>query len=947
MHFHANSQNISKGLDYIAEKEYDKAYEIFSEAINENKDLPAAQFGMAKLLTAQKYPGINFDSAYIYLMRSEANLDSLDAKERDKYKEKYNLTKASIRNLKKKVDTYSYEQVKAKNTFEAFDTYANIYTDSEHFAEISNLRNEQKMLLTDTENKDLDFYKAFFEEYRKYVSRYSFNNKIKKAWMDFYRLYTVNDLDKTLEFEKLYPDFPSRDIVSADKSRLWTDKYKAATPKGTIEEIVNFENQYPSNPIKDKIKKDKEKLWLPFYDNYIAKNGSASVFEFENKFPDFPFKEKLLKDKEKYWMPYYTKYVADGKYQTIVEFEQKYPECPLKDKIKKDKEKTFKGFYDDFTKDGELSTLEEFETYYADSISRDWIKADREVFRKGRDIFYYGTFDSVKAHEYMTQAPTKDLAYVCLQKFCKEAITKKNWTQALNISKKYITWMKGRNKKYDDFLTLLQSNENPIQISSIGEKVNTLGDEIMPVISADSKKLFFCGSDRRDQLGGEDIYMSEFQNGEWQNPVLVPGLNTTNNEAALSISADGNQMIIFGSAENGAILSSQFTTQGWSKPELVAGVNSPAFDADAMMSSDGNALLFVSDRKGNIGLNRPKNKFYHGDFWGNLDIYAAIKENGKWSKIVNLGKKINTPYCERTPFLHPDMKTLYFCSDGYAGFGGLDLYKSVRMNDSSWTDWSPPVNLGKAINTAYDDWGFVISTDGSKAYFSREVNKNLDILSFELSQLDRPEAVATISGKITDNKNNPLEAIIRWEDLSTGKVIGELKSNPTDGNYFIVLPMSKNYGYFVSKDKYYPSSGNIDLRKKTKVDVLQNISLTAYQEIIQEGKEVPLKNLFFEYNKSDIKSESFPELNRLVSFLQSNPSLKIEISGHTDNQGLAATNQALSENRAKAVRLYLIEKKIAESRISAVGYGSSKPIASNDNDEGKAQNRRVEIKAVK
>jgi outer membrane protein OmpA-like peptidoglycan-associated protein len=365
------------------------------------------------------------------------------------------------------------------------------------------------------------------------------------------------------------------------------------------------------------------------------------------------------------------------------------------------------------------------------------------------------------------------------------------------------------------------------------------------------------------------------------------------------------------------------------------------------MTADGNALLFISDRKGNIGNFHKYGESFYGANSGNPDIYVSTRTETGWSEPVNLGSAINTPYAERSPFLHPDMKTLYFSSEGHPGLGRLDVFKSVRLNDTCWTMWSEPVNLGKEINSPNDDYNYKISTDGKFAYLSSDNNGNWDIQKFEIPESVRPEYVATVWGFITNRKAEPVSTTIKWEDLKDGRTIGLLNSDLLAGNYLIMLPLGKNYGYYIDDPNYYPLSGNIDLTDKNEpIIIRKDFILYSNVEIINEGVAVPLENVFFEFNKYNLKKESFSELNRLIAFLKKNLSLKVEIAGHTDNIGSAEHNKKLSEQRANSVKDYLLKNGIVPERLVAKGYGPDKPIDTNETEAGRAKNRRVEFKVL-
>jgi outer membrane protein OmpA-like peptidoglycan-associated protein len=262
--------------------------------------------------------------------------------------------------------------------------------------------------------------------------------------------------------------------------------------------------------------------------------------------------------------------------------------------------------------------------------------------------------------------------------------------------------------------------------------------------------------------------------------------------------------------------------------------------------------------------------------------------------------------------------------------------------------WSEPINLGKEINSANDDWGYVVDISGETAYFAGNNYVigygGWDIYSIALPKTAKPEKVAIVRGKVKDNRGNPLGSVIKWEDLETGELAGTLMSDPRDGYYFIALKPGRLYGYYAQKDGYYPSSKHIDLRNvTTNIDLTEDIILTSAVELAKENVSIKINNLFFDFAKAELKKESFPELNRLIAFLNANKAKKVLIEGHTDNIGTDERNLELSIERANAVRQYLISYGIESDRLSIKGYGASKPEVPNDSEENRALNRRVII----
>lgn len=453
--------------------------------------------------------------------------------------------------------------------------------------------------------------------------------------------------------------------------------------------------------------------------------------------------------------------------------------------------------------------------------------------------------------------------------------------------------------------------------------INTQQDDYAPILSADGRTLYLC----RQHNGSEDIFVS-YQNaqGEWSEPKPENAWNTSDkSEAPESISADGNRFYLF---RQGKFHVSQRTSKYWSTPTpLPPPFNQFNWQADLSISSDGKAMLFAA-----------------GSSVWNSDIYVCLQnDEGKWGQPISLGATINTARPDRSPFIHPDGKTLYFSSQGHGGLGDFDIYMSKRLDDT-WTNWSKPVNLGPAINTKGSDWGFRVSTDGAFAYYSANLNGNSDIVRCDLPAAAKPETVATVAGRMTDIKGNPLDAEILWEDLRSGEVVQITRTNPATGEFFAVLPERGRYGYSVRKPGYFPLAGNVDLRNELgEIRLDKPMQLATLEEMRTRNMPLPLNNLFFETGKHQIQPESYPELNRLAA-LVIKEKLHIEIQGHTDNVGTDVANQQLSENRANAVRQYLVNKGCSPAQIEARGFGENAPKASNATEEGRALNRRVEIR---
>jgi outer membrane protein OmpA-like peptidoglycan-associated protein/tetratricopeptide (TPR) repeat protein len=528
-------------------------------------------------------------------------------------------------------------------------------------------------------------------------------------------------------------------------------------------------------------------------------------------------------------------------------------------------------------------------------------------------------------------------------------------------------------KEINECKTAKELIKDPIRvvIDNMGKGINSKYPEYSPVVTADRSIVFFT-SRRQTTTGGqidesinqyfEDIYFTQKDStGAWGS-AINPGkpLNSENHDAVVGISPDGQQIYIFKGEDNGDIYTSRLDGEIWTKPEsLGKNINSPYHEASASFSFDFLTVYFVS--------NRP-------DGYGGHDIYKSRKdEKGRWGPAENLGGDINTPFEEAAIFAHPDGKTFYFSSKGHNTMGGFDIFK-ITYKDGKW---SAPQNMGYPLNTTGDDVFFSISADGKYGYYSSSksggegghdiyqitflgkekplvTNTEDNLLAFRTTgvqekvieeKVDIQEVnMMILKGTITDEyTKEPLFATIELTDLSTNKVVATFENNKASGKYLLSLPAGKNYGITVNSDECLFYSDNIDLRESDGFnELVKDIQLKK----ISVGSSVVLKNIFFDSGKSTLKKESEAELATLLKMMNDVPTLKIEISGHTDNVGSATFNKKLSERRAKAVVDYLIGKGISNDRMTFVGYGFEKPKASNDTPEGRQENRRTEFKVL-
>lgn len=492
----------------------------------------------------------------------------------------------------------------------------------------------------------------------------------------------------------------------------------------------------------------------------------------------------------------------------------------------------------------------------------------------------------------------------------------------------------------------LMKDTTEVEIINLGETVNSEYREYGPMVTADGKQMYFT-SRRKGTTGGatagdgmffEDIYeTSQTANGWTKARSVGTPLNTKLHDAVVGLSPDGQQLFIYMDTNGGDIYISELRGSKWTKPANVVGsVNSKFHESKACISYDNKTLYFISD---DPALSM-----------GGRDIFYSTLDNfGNWTPPTNIGPMVNTVYDEVDLFLHPDGRTMYFSSRGHNSMGGFDIFKTVKGANGQW---GTPVNIGYPINTPLDDAFYVTTASGKTAYYAsvRPEGYGLhDIYELrypvdEVIPVEERVLVTLVKGTVRDAITQyPLEAKIEIVDNTANEVVATFTTNSQTGAYLVNLPSGKNYGISVSKEGYLFHSENFNLSDTAEY---QEVIIDVDLQRIEVGTTVVLKNIFFDYDKATLRPESFAELNRVLNILNKQPKLKIEISGHTDNKGSLEYNKQLSKARAKTVVDYLIEKGIPADRLTYEGYAFEKPIATNDTDEGRQLNRRVEFKVL-
>lgn len=479
----------------------------------------------------------------------------------------------------------------------------------------------------------------------------------------------------------------------------------------------------------------------------------------------------------------------------------------------------------------------------------------------------------------------------------------------------------------------------PFAPKNLGPGVNSAGNEGCPCLTADEKSLLFTHYSRADN--NEDFFTSTFGDVGWGKAEnLGAPVNSPMNEGAAALSQDGKVIVWtgcnypnnFGSCD---LYWSYRKGNEWSQPENLGPiVNTQGWEGHPSLSHDGKWLYFSSGRPGGQGAKDVWVTHWNGDFW---------------EMPVNLGPAVNSSGDEITPFIHADGNTLYFSSNGHPGFGGEDLFVSYRDKAGAW---GTAQNLGFPLNTPDDESSVYVNSSGSRGYIASERPGGYgqkDIYVFDMPQRAKPQMASTfLRGFTRDSVTHaPVPSRVMLIDLATGDTVRKVVSGRSDGRFLMSLPLDREYAAFVEADGYGFTSKHFylkDLGEGASRDTFFDLTLDLNK--FRKNTTIVLRNIFFASGSARLLEASTVELQFLTDLLRDRTGMKIEIMGHTDNVGAQADNMALSQARAAAVRDYLIAQGIDGQRITAVGYGETRPVADNATPDGRQQNRRTEFRVL-
>lgn len=496
------------------------------------------------------------------------------------------------------------------------------------------------------------------------------------------------------------------------------------------------------------------------------------------------------------------------------------------------------------------------------------------------------------------------------------------------------------------------------QQAALFDPVNSSYDELSPVVSPDGRLLFFTRANHPSNVGGVrdpgDIWFSVLTDANtWSAPVHADAkLNDRSFNAVAGFSADGSRIFLMNHFDpSGATARTQGLSvsvngaSGWSRPQ---NITIPFFRNESPYISgeinpDETIFVYAAEAYGSVGVE---------------DIYVTLRNgDGSWGEARNLGRVINTPYQEQTPFLSADTRTLYFSSNGRRGAGSFDVYSSARLDDT-WQNWSEPENLGPAINTEGRDLYYHFFEPGGYAYFTttKDSDGYGDIRKYQQSDsipvilarsdtvrlIPEPDTIQSkfvnVFGRVVDvESGQPVKASLLFKASAAQPVLATVQG------YSAALLRGHNYEVSIQAEGYISALENLDL-EAAQVD---NLEMNFKLQPVAKGATVRLKNVLFEQGKTELLPDSYDELDLVVEFMNANPRVRIQLTGHTDNRGSGVMNLRLSQDRVEVVRRYIISRGISGKRVDGKGYGGAHPIASNDTEETRRLNRRVEFTITK
>jgi len=651
----------------IKKQKFEKLESMIVKQFSKNPGNCRTHYILGVLQNQKIFKGTNPELAYSNFNSSLSAFYYLDEKEKNKIL-KEGITADSILFHRNISCDYGLELAIKSNTIDAYQHFIEVYVDAYEQKGIAVLRRDELAYTAACFTNTEDSYTIFLNTYPNAIQRA--DAILRRDERGFENAKNENRSSAIIAFIKKYPDSHLRKKAEFEKNRLFFREQTDGTVSGYIRFCSNNERSEFYEQALDSIStislRNRDLKGL----KYIATNSNKV-----NNYSEF--QDKLI-----------GALMFDGNSNTLDYFKKEfYSYLDRKHQVRIDD--------------------------YANLID----EVDHLFLKIGVTDYNYTDYEKV----IISLAPS-DIAFVALQRLIEKDIKLKDWVAAISKLQRFEqNFQMNESNKASQLITLLESQNLNVQIQPL-KGVNSMTDEYAPVPSIDGKRMLFCGKGRKDNIGGEDIFVANLVKQQFVTSGILESLSTNNgNEAPLSVSADGSTIFLWTNENKGDILTSTMQKDGkWSMPiKLPSPINSDYYEGDAMLSADGKSLFFVSSRPGGQNIYSENPPGYFGDDNYPTDIYVSRRLiNGNWSEPVNLGPEVNTQYSERGPYIHPDGKTLYFSSEGHSGIGRLDVYMTTTAIENNFSSWTSPKNLGKEINTTGNDWGFKFSTDGKKVYYA-------------------------------------------------------------------------------------------------------------------------------------------------------------------------------------------------------------------------------------
>lgn len=768
---------INKGRKLVDAGDYEAALAAFENDIEKPTSKPISLYEIARIYCTAKYNDQDLDKAYLFVNRSLREFEVLSSADKRKVQNK-GVNQPELKKLQQDIVRKALKIYQKENTIKGYEHFIDYYNTANK-QQLEQAYKERNQLIFEQAEKEHKFsrYKWVWDTYKKNMERYSpaiikkvehyllesfieekgwamYPNfeelypenvyvRSKDAAYDFLKIRRSTDLNRFQEFLTSYPKSP---FAKFAKDRL----LELILETNQLEVYDAFVRAYPTH-------KNIDQLWKRFYELYAPDKQKSAILKFANAYPNFPFKTQIKQDliaaQTKLEKPLFEQFERSKDIHEGISFVQQFPQSTYIPRMEEafyqaiQKKPLLRGssyfirqypnsihydavlelYYKEYVKDGELGTLNQFMMEHPEYKNLAQQEKDLKIAEQGAqlDLSQMPTNSNKALYEaYIQAAAPKERAFVALQRLLEPSIRQKNWQKAQQILAQFEPYFEAAHQQLAKIQQLksilIASNSNSQVLPAI---INTSQSE--HIITVRNQSIIF-GRDRA-------LYTSTNQNGQWTVPILMPIINEGIRGDFWTLSSDEEQIAY---SQMGDLYYRVLQDGRWSEPsKLPKIVNSTEQEKDVHLTANGSALLYSSDSKQVLDWKTAiVTKGFHGTGNNNSDLFVVLKNTeGQWHKVLNLGDQINTPFAERYPFMHSDGVTLYFCSEGHGGLGGLDLYYSRRLDDT-WQNWSTPINLGTTINSAEHEGAAAVSADANHLYFTRQNEEGSQIFYAPLSQ---------------------------------------------------------------------------------------------------------------------------------------------------------------------------------------------------------------------